>query len=658
MVTQEFINECKNPAYKNRLGKAQIGNKLLYLTVQESKLKVSDSLKISSEPLNEDKFTGYLSEISINDSCYTNGSIIGTTNSKISTIKIMDTRDVSNESFIPSVGVKYLDLTTEWLNLGKYITQSQTIDKTANTSEIKGQDILYKLDQEYVCGINDWTNVTVKDLLDDLCTTLDLELGTEHFINEDLPVVGNNYQKNCKFRDVLSDICEVACSWAEYTDDKLWLKWFDEEVTETLDKSQYSTLEKNGVYGVVNCLVIKDSTFEGENVTIPDIESIEANGETQIAIIDNQLLNTEQLRRQAINSIWERVHNFTYVDCRIVSYYGKPYLKRGNKISVEDVDGTYFTTYVLQHNFKYDGTFYSEISSPALPKEETKIKNTNLSPKQRLMNAEAQVLKAKATIRMVVEETIPNMEDNLEENYYSKTVVNELIEDTERGLTNKYSVGGGNNLLRNTGLYFETSTDKYSSGFEFWTGSVKRVTNMSSKSKTSMYLQNGLLSQRQEVPNDIYTISFQYNRLNALANATVTINDSVYTLDESGTFNEVIDIRSSDIRIEFNCDTIDGYEIYELMCNFGRVALQYTQNANETKTDTVEISEGIKITSDTTDSVFRANADGIRIENKNGDSTTEFLDSGTRTNMITAKQGIIADLLIEKVDGQVWIVGI
>ena len=274
------------------------------------------------------------------------------------------------------------------------------------------------------------------------------------------------------------------------------------------------------------------------------------------------------------------------------------------------------------------------------------------------MNAEAQVLKAEATIRMVVEETIPNMEDNLEENYYSKTVVNELIEDTERGLTNKYSVGGGNNLLRNTGLYFETSTDKYSSGFEFWTGSVKRVTNMSSKSKTSMYLQNGLLSQRQEVPNDIYTISFQYNRLNALANATVTINDSVFTLDESGTFNEVIDIRSSDIRIEFNCDTIDGYEIYELMCNFGKVALQYTQNANETKTDTVEISEGIKITSDTTDSVFRANADGIRIENKNGDSTTEFLDSGTRTNMITAKQGIIADLLIEKVDGQVWIVGI
>lgn len=657
MATQNFINECKNPAYKNRLGKAQIGDELLYLTVQQSGLTVSDSLKISSEPLNEDKFTGYLSEIEINDTCYTNGSIVGTTNSKTASIKIMDTRDVSDNVFIPSVGVKYADTTTEWLGLGEYTTQSQTIDKTANTSEIKGQDILYKLDQPYTCGIIDWNNITVKDLLDDLCTTLDLELGNEHFINEDIPVAGNNYQKNCKFRDVLSDICEVACSWAEYTEDKLWLKWFDTEVTETLDKSQYSTLEKNGVYGIVNCLVIKDSAFEGENVVIQDTESIAENGETQFAIVDNQLLNTELLRQQAITSIWERIHNFTYVDCKIISYYGKPYLKRGNKISVQDVDGTYFTTYILQHNFKYDGTFYSEISSPALPKEETKIKNTNLSPKQRLMNAEAQVDKANARISLLVEEQ-EEIQSNLQENYYTRTTVNELIEDTKQGLTNRYTVGGGNNLLRNTGLYFETSTDKYSSGYEFWTGTVRRVTNMNSKSKTSMYLQNGTLSQRQEISNDIYTVSFQYNRLNNLATANVLINGFEYELDESGTFTATIDISTGDINIVFDCDTIDGYEIYELMCNFGEVALQYTQNANETKTDTVEISEGIKITSDDTNSTFRANADGIRIENRDGSSTTEFLDSGTRTDMITAGQGIIADLLIEKVDGQVWIVGI
>ena len=94
------------------------------------------------------------------------------------------------------------------------------------------------------------------------------------------------------------------------------------------------------------------------------------------------------------------------------------------------------------------------------------------------------------------------------------------------------------------------------------------------------------------------------------------------------------------------------------MVNYGEVALTYSQNANETKTDTVEISEGIKIKSDATDSVFKANADGIRTEDKTGNVVTEFLDTGTKTKKLQAEQGIIANLLIEDIYGQVWITGL
>lgn len=655
MASSNFINECKNPAYKNRLAKVKMGDGYTYLTVQET-LAVSNNLRITSNPTNVDEEKGYLSELTFNDGCYSNGSIIGTTISRIATVNVLDIRDLINQTFEVQIGVKYADTTTEFIDEGKYTLQEQTIDKTANTSQIKGQDKLYKLEEEYVCGITDWTNITVKDVFDDLCTSMEIEAGTTTFINDDLPVEGNNYQKNCKNRDVLSDICEVACSWAELgTDGKLYLNWFDDEITDTLDKTQYSTLEKNGVYGEVNCLVIKDSQFEGENVTIQDDESIEEYGETQVAIMDNQFLNTEELRQQAITDIWNRIQGFTYVDCKIISYCGKPHLKRGNKISVQDMDGTYFTTYVLTHDFKYDGSFYSEISSPSLTKEQTAIKNTNLSPKQRLMNAEAQVLKSEAQIRMVVEEQ-EQMQGELNENYYNKTTVDELLLDTERGLTNKYTVGGGNNIFRNTGLYFESSD--YSSGFEFWEGSVVKGSNSNSKTQTSMLLQDDTLNQRQIVANDLYTISFQYRRLNNLATATVTINEAEYELDENGTFSATINVQTGDINIVFECDTINGYEIYELMCNFGEVALQYSQNANETKTDTVEISEGIKITSTSAESVFKANATGIRVEDNNGNSTTEFLDTGMKTKNLRADMGIIANLLIEEVDGQVWITGL
>lgn len=655
MVNTNFVKECRNPAYKNRLGKVQIGDNLLYLTVKES-LKINNGLKISSQPTNEDRYIGYLSEITFNDSCYSNGSIIGTTISRVSTVKILDVRDLVGINFIPSLGVKYNNNTTEYIGIGKYITQSQTIDKTAQNSTIKGQDKLCELDEPYVCGINDWTDVTVKDLLLDLCNSLGLELGTTTFINQTLPVTGNNYQKNYKNRDVLSDICEIACSWAELgTDEKLYLNWFEDTIVDTFDKTQYTTLERNANYGEVNCLVIKDSNFEGENVTLQDEESISQNGETQIAIIDNNLLNTEILRQQAITGIWERIKGFSYVDCKIVSYYGKPYLKRGSKIRVQDSDDTYFDTYVLTHDFKYDGSFYSEISSPSITKEQTAIKNTNLTPKQRLLNAEAQVLKNEAKISLVVEEQ-QEIQSDLVENYYTKSTINELIEDTKNGLTNKYMVGGGNNLFRNTGLHFENN--KYSSGYESWEGVVKRITNIQSKSRTSMMLQNGSLSQRQEVPNGIYTISFEYEQKNTLANATIKINDVDYPLETKGTFSKTIDTQTSEIIVEFICDINDGYEIYELMVNYGYVALTYSQNANETTTDTVQIGEGIKITSSTTNSTFKADSDGIRVENKSNNTTTEFLDTGMKTTNVEADKGTIANLLIEEVDGQVWLVGL
>ena len=42
--------------------------------------------------------------------------------------------------------------------------------------------------------------------------------------------------------------------------------------------------------------------------------------------------------------------------------------------------------------------------------------------------------------------------------------------------------------------------------------------------------------------------------------------------------------------------------------NVGRTKLAYSQNANETTTDTVNISQGITITSSNTDTIFKANA--------------------------------------------------
>ena len=93
------------------------------------------------------------------------------------------------------------------------------------------------------------------------------------------------------------------------------------------------------------------------------------------------------------------------------------------------------------------------------------------------------------------------------------------------------------------------------------------------------------------------------------------------------------------------------------MVNAGTVKLAYSQNENEVTTDTVNISKGITITSSANDTKFKANADGIRIVDKNNEKTTltEFTDKGMSTKEMEVENGAtIVKVLVQNVGSQTW----
>lgn len=214
-------------------------------------------------------------------------------------------------------------------------------------------------------------------------------------------------------------------------------------------------------------------------------------------------------------------------------------------------------------------------------------------------------------------------------------------------------------------------TGELANEYEFWNGVVMKGTNDNATNNRSMLLQNGRLSQEQEVRNGNYSISFHYRKLKMFANASVIINDVEYPLDsmeeklfytgeqdtETGEYiTQPIIVTSKRIKIEFISDMTNSVEIYDLMCNKGNVKLAYSQNENETTTDTVNISKGITITSTNIDVIFKANADGIRLYTLNGHVKTRFTDKG-----MTTKEAIIEDeaqvvgTLWQEVGDQTWI---
>ena len=363
-----------------------------------------------------------LTDISVEDSCYVDGQIIGTTFEKKTTsqlIAVPNDVDLIDKKIKVEIGVKYDDLSNEMIKMGNYTIERPKDEQTENFTQITAYDDFNSLDNPYVCNLDFSKDVTIADFYIDVCNQLELTPMKTAFLNSDIKVTANPFVNKETLRVVLQEIEKVSCTFSEidYETNKIDLVWLseNEEPDYEFATNDYTTLEGGKItYGPVNCLVIKESQIEGENTVRQDDESIKTNGETQIAIQDSYFLFTQALREQAIDNIWNRVKGLTYVDCKLITSYGKPFLKVGKKIRVNVNDGRVFDTYVLKHTFKYDGAFESTIESPALTKQETKVKSKSISESIRL--TEIKVDKALGTITSTVK-TVKELEESIQ--YFS-----------------------------------------------------------------------------------------------------------------------------------------------------------------------------------------------------------------------------------------------
>jgi hypothetical protein len=387
MISTNFINECKNRANANRLGQIVVDG-------IDTPISQSDNLQ----------------SFEIDSGCYVDGNIIGSVYSKCLKAKFVAIQsNLNDKSIYAKIGVKYADLSNEYINTGKYRVERPNNEITANMSQITAYSDLYtNLDSKYVCNINYSTgDKTLSDLYADVCTNLGLAPKSLEFINSTIPIVANPFTNGEKNRTVLQTIAKISCSFVDIDNDtnEIDLCWLsqNEEPDYIFYKSDYSSVEGGEVIcGPINCLIIKNSQIDDENVTIKDEESIKLNGEHSITISDDYILHNAELRQQAIDSIWNRVKGMKYVDCKLTTYYGKPFLKLGNKIRIYISDTEYFDTYVLKHNFTYDGTFSSVIQSPALTEQEIKNKQ-DISLAEALANVQIDVNKQEKQITALIE---------------------------------------------------------------------------------------------------------------------------------------------------------------------------------------------------------------------------------------------------------------
>ena len=545
-----------------------------------------------------------------------------------------------------------------YVPLGLYkIQDNPTTDKNKTTYKLRDRSINFDfnyngktlIDNSEHIDENGNQYVTKLEVLKDICLQANVNyVGDEDFIGYDDPIA--IYDNTVNARVYLSYIFEQAGRIG--TIDR------NGDLTSVVINNNLS--KQILPFDLVESYVIGDKYKISKTIYESGVIKYEDGTEDY----DNLYINGANpyiANQEQLNRIQASINGFEIDSLKISKIIGNPAIDSYDLISITNNEETYTT--LGQNKLVYNGKLLQSFETNI--EYEAKQSNvTKNSPETYRKMAKTEIDNVNAEIRFITAETTTIKED-LTTNYYSVEQTNQLLQNSQTGITNTFSEAGGNNIFRNTGLWF-----KDEEGYEFWEGNAEKTTNDLASNKTSILLQNGSFIQEQEVSNGNYSISFYYRKLIELANASVLINDVEYLLDslefkqfytgkkdeESNEYiTQPINVTTNHLKIEFRCDTNNAVEIYDLMANKGSIKLAYSQNQNETTTDTVNISKGITITSSNMDVEFKANADGIRTLDKNGNKKTEFTDKGMITEEAEIKtEATIVGILRQRVNDQVW----
>lgn len=560
----------------------------------------------------------------------------------------------------------------EWVDYGNYKVYKSEKNEDTLSHKITAYDkilesmIDYDLEVTYPITVRNYWIAIFTKLNWNTAGIPDTFTNSTKMINQDVHSgIGYTY------RDVLDELCTISGVWLV---DKNGIPSIvsPNETNEIIDKTYMKDTNvtiKDKVF--FNSLVF--SRVEGsDNIYRKDDASIEQNGLHEFKISDNQLLSTND-RDLYIDELWNYIKDFEYYSFEIDTV-GIVFLEALDKFNLSINNQNYSTILLNDETYISQGlteTIYSE--SPTEMQTEYKYADTSDKKlNQTYINVDKQNQKIDAvvftqneqgeTLNQIqidnenIKSTTSSIQTNLENNYYTVEKVNELIQNAETGLTNTFLRAGGNNLLRNTAPYFMESENTA----EYWNGNVKRIKETDSISGYALLLQNGTISQTITLSPNQYAIKFKYKKLTVGGTCTVQYNGRTIELnEEEGTVETTGPVNSGQFEFKVTCDTDDSFEIYDLMLNVGQVAMPWTQNANESTSDTVNISKGITVSSNTSNTLSTMNDDGFKV--KNATTNEEVMvatDDGGKFKNIEANRSSIAGVLMQKIKNQTWISGV
>lgn len=280
----------------------------------------------------------------------------------------------------PKLGVKAMgDTEYSYKTFGTYIIKAQKYDDDTGFLNLECYDLMLQSMIPYDIELDFTAGITVKGLLDAICSRLGWKAGYDSFTNSDVVIDGEKFDNTYTFRDVLDQIAQVAAGVIAFKNDTLCVL-YPTSTGEIIDASNLRSLRIGEKYGPVNSVVLARTPQE-DNIYAQDAASIEANGLTEVKIENNQIMDSH--REDFIDAILERVNGLQFWLYELESF-GIGYLDLCDIFTLETLDGTQHETLMLADEMQISQSL-AENSSLEAP-EATETDYTAASTTDRVLN--------------------------------------------------------------------------------------------------------------------------------------------------------------------------------------------------------------------------------------------------------------------------------
>lgn len=539
---------------------------------------------------------------------------------------------------------------SEIVPIGKFTIQKPIEDDEFKV-KIKATDYMKKFEDNKYDGSNLTYPKTMLEVLEDICQKAGVELGSTSFLNSEKQIAV--YDNTVTARTYLGYIAEQAGGFAVIgRDGKLYIKTFGEDTINF-------NVDLFGDFTWGDKLKVSRVSYED------GIQNYKFGDETQATVFIDQnnmyIVDSEQ-----VENIYNQIKDF-----EVYTFEGETIIDPAYDIGdILVIDGK---KVLYQGEIKYAGKFKASINNKVQAKTEQESMQTKQTNSNKIKRVQSEINQIDGKITQLVQETTENEEkitqaqqdiDGFTQKVATKDELTEKVNElkhTIEGITLQAKETGGGNIFFYAKEYWRGQEQDSEATLEEYTNTLIQQNNVSDE---GYLINNGVSIQSQVVKNGQYVISFNYYKLKEDATGYVKVNEVEYKLDGNiNTWIEKIipvEITSNNIKIEIGSDTVASYYISDLMVSMGIEKAIWQQNANETRTDTVEIGKGIQVNSSTKNTYTRIDADGNRTFNSStNERVAEMTDKGVYTKQLEVKeQAKINVLLIQQIGSQVWLTGL